>query len=224
MHQPNFLPWLGFFHKVARADFFVLLDDVQFGKGQVTNRVTLLISGEPRWLTCPVVTGGSGASAISDVELDSSRRWREKNVTAIRQNYGRHPYFEEVYSELGTLISCKESNLLQYNVSLIAAITHRLCLGDEKFRLGSALGVESHSTQRLVDLTKILRGSVYLTGGGAKGYQDDHLFENAGIAVEHQNFKTRPYSQRGSDNFVPGLSILDCLFNLGWEGTSEFLH
>jgi hypothetical protein len=223
MHQPNFLPWLGFFHKVARSDFFVLLDDVQFGKGQVTNRVRLLISGEPRWLTCPVVTSGRGASSISDVQLDSSRRWREKNVTAIRQSYGRHPYFEEVDGELGPLVSGRQSSLLEYNVSLIAAITQRLGLSDEKFRLGSALGVKSHATQRLVDGTTILGGSVYLTGGGSQGYQDDQLFENAGIAVEYQNFRTRPYPQKGMDNFVAGLSILDCLFNIGWEATTELL-
>jgi len=223
IHQPNFLPWLGFFNKVLQADVFVLLDDVQFVKGEVTNRVKLLISGEARWLTCPVLTSGSGSSNISEKQLDSSLRWREKNLMAIRQSYGRHPFFEQVIGALGPLLSDTEPSLVQYNFSLIAAISRGLGLGDEKFRLGSELGVESYSTQRLVDLTKIVGGSCYLTGGGAQGYQDDQLFENAGVAVEYQNFKARPYPQKGMENFVPGLSILDCLFNIGWDETTEYL-
>lgn len=223
MHQPNFLPWVGFFHKVASSDLFVLLDDVQFVKGEVTNRVKLLISGEVRWLTCPVLTSGSGSSNISEKQLDSSLRWREKNLTAIRQSYGRHPFFEEVIGALGPLLGQPESNLVQYNFSLIAAISRGLGLGDEKFCLSSDLGVKSYSTQRLVDLTKIVDGYVYLTGGGAQEYQDDQLFENAGIAIEYQNFQNRPYPQKGMDSFTPGLSILDCLFNIGWDETAEYL-
>lgn len=223
MHQPNFLPWLGFFHKIASSDLFVLLDDVQFVKGEVTNRVKTLISGEVRWLTCPVLTSGSGSSNISEKQLDPSLRWREKNLTAIRTSYGRHPFFEQVIGVLGPLLSDTEPSLVQYNFSLIAAISRGLGLGDAKFRLGSDLGVKSYSTQRLVDLTKIVDGYVYLTGGGAQEYQDDQLFENAGIAIEYQNFQNSPYPQKGMDSFAPGLSILDCLFNIGWDETAEYL-
>lgn len=223
MHQPNFLPWLGFFHKVASSDLFLLLDDVQYVKGEVTNRVKLLISGEVRWVTCPVLTSGSGFSNISEKRLDSSRGWREKNRTAIQRSYGRHPYFEEVSCVLGPLLSDTEPSLVQYNFSLIAAISRGLGLGDAKFRLSSELGVDSYSSKRLIDLTKIVGGAVYLAGGGAQAYQDDQLFENARIAVEYQNFKARPYPQKGMDSFVPGLSIIDCLFNIGWDEAAEYL-
>src|SRR3546814_3690829 len=53
IHQPNYLPWLGYFHKIARADVFVFLDDVQFSKNGYTNRVRILGDGAARWLTIP---------------------------------------------------------------------------------------------------------------------------------------------------------------------------
>lgn len=182
-----------------------------------------MISGESQWLTCPLEFPSGGSRIISEMKLMDGARWREKNLRKIQLNYGRHPFFEEVIRVLGPLISHTEPSLVKYNFSLIAAISRGLGLGNEKFCLSSDLGVKSYSTQRLVDLTKIVDGYVYLTGGGAQGYQDDQLFENAGIAIEYQNFQNRPYPQKGMDSFTPGLSILDCLFNIGWDETAEYL-
>jgi len=67
IHQPNFLPWLGYFDKLARADTFVLLDSVQFPKrnGTWMNRVKLLVGGEPGWITVPIVRAYHGLGGAS---------------------------------------------------------------------------------------------------------------------------------------------------------------
>ena len=54
MHQPNFIPWLGFFHKLAHADTFTLLDTVQFSDGSYTDRVGVRSTEGAKWLTVPV--------------------------------------------------------------------------------------------------------------------------------------------------------------------------
>lgn len=223
VHQPNFLPWLGFFHKARQSDVLVLLDDAQFSKGSVTNRVKLLISGEARWVTCPVLAGNSHFSLISETQLDLSLTWRKKNLRAIQTSYGRHPYFDEVMGVLGPLLRSPEPRLVDYNFPLIEAITKGLGLEDVVLRLASEQAVTSQSTQRLLDLVASCAGDIYLAGGGAGGYQEDALFRERGISVRYQSFQSYPYPQKGVADFVPGLSVLDCLFNVGWEGTIEVL-
>ena len=224
VHQPNFLPWLGFFDKARQSDVLALLDDAQFAKGSVTNRVKLLISGEARWVTCPVLASNGHFSLISETQLDLSLTWREKNLRAIQISYGRHPYFDEVMDVMRPLLSSPESSLVDYNVSLIEAISEGLGLDGVTLRLASDQAVTSKSTQRLVDLVVSCAGDIYLAGGGAAGYQEDALFHERGIYVRYQSFQARPYPQKGVTDFVPGLSVLDCLFNVGWEGTIEVLN
>ena len=73
IHQPNFLPWLGWFDKLARADVFVLLDHVQFprtSRGTYVNRVKLLVGGKDAWVTAPIVRASGSAQRIDEVRLD----------------------------------------------------------------------------------------------------------------------------------------------------------
>lgn len=45
IHQPEHLPWLGFFNKMANADEFVILDNVQYRKRYFQNRNKILVNG-----------------------------------------------------------------------------------------------------------------------------------------------------------------------------------
>ena len=82
IHQPNFLPWLGYFDKLARADVFVLLDDAQFPKkgGTWVNRARLLVSGRPDWVTVPVDRSYHGTRTIIEMQIDDARPWRRKLI------------------------------------------------------------------------------------------------------------------------------------------------
>ena len=60
-------------------------------------------------------------------------------------------------------------------------------------------------------------------GGGTAGYQEDEKFEAAGIHLAFQDFQHPQYPQRGSRDFVPGLSCLDALLQCGFEGTAALL-
>src|SRR5438552_142576 len=93
IHQPNFLPWLGFFAKMAGADACVLFDTAQFTKHSFQNRVEIKASAGRQWLTVPVRTGGRLGQRTREVEIQDGDRSRDKVLRTLRANYGRAPYF-----------------------------------------------------------------------------------------------------------------------------------
>lgn len=221
VHQPNFFPWLGFFDKIARAGAFVLLDDAQFQKtgGTWINRVKVLINGEGRWITAPVERAYHGVRDVKDIVLDASQPWRGTMLKTLETSYRRAPRFTEAMALLEPLIRNPERQLARYNGHAIIALLEALNLRGPKIHWASEFGVDATGTERLIGLIKALRGSVYLCGGGADGYQDDGAFARAEIVLQYQNFAHPTYAQHSTRTFVSGLSIIDALMNLGVAGT-----
>ena len=92
IHQPAYLPWLGYFDKIARADLFIWLDNVQFQKNSFQNRNKILTKDGPVWLTVPMRTSGVlYETPLKDVEIDNSKNWRVKHLSSIKMNYGKAP-------------------------------------------------------------------------------------------------------------------------------------
>jgi hypothetical protein len=226
IHQPNFLPWLGYFDKIGRADIFIVLDSVQLPKtgGSWANRVKLLVSGAPAWVTIPIVRGYHGTRTIADTELDSRAPWRAKVLKTVELNYRRAPQFEAVFPWLADLIANSAAKVAEYNVHAIQAITKALRIDAPKLVMASSLAVDGQSTALLVSMVRAVGGDAYLAGGGATGYQDDAMFTDAGLELRYQDFQHPVYRQFNSAEFVPGLSIVDALMNCGFEGTAELLR
>lgn len=225
IHQPNFLPWLGFFDKIARADTMVLLDSVQFPKkgGTWINRVQMLVGGKPSWVTAPVVRSYSGTRTILEMEFDESKPWRTKAVKTVQAAYGRAPEFDEVGESVIALIEDPSPCLAEYNVAAIRDLASRLGL-DTKIVRSSELEAGGSATDLLVAITREAGGGAYLAGGGAEGYQEDGRFAEAGIELVAQEFQHPKYPQPAAgEGFVPGLSFVDALMSLGFDGTRELL-
>src|SRR5216684_7456421 len=87
--QPGYLPWLGFFDQLRRADVFVYYDDVQFDKNGWRNRNRIKTGSGVQWLTVPVLHKGRGLPRICDVEIDNRTGWARKHITTITQAYAR---------------------------------------------------------------------------------------------------------------------------------------
>lgn len=191
IHQPNFLPWLGFFDKMARSDVFVLLDHVQFQKtgGTWTNRVKMEVGGAPRWVTVPVVRTQSGTLPITDVRIDDARPWRAKTLQTIRSSYGKAPRFGRIFPRLEALLEAPGDRLADLNIRGIEILAEELELSTSHVVRSSQLDVSGAGTDLLVDIGLAVKATTYLTGGGAAGYQDDSRFASAGIAVEYQEFR-----------------------------------
>ncbi len=201
-HQPNFLPWLGFFDKLAQSDRFVLLDAVQFprtSRGTYTNRVQLLIGGQPAWLTVPVVR--DGVQRIGDVRIDDRQPWRRKAVRSIEQSYAKAPGFAATMPLVRELLEHDTDRISELNERAIRRLApehaHKLVRQTE---LGDVPGA---ATDLLIGLVRAAGGDAYLSGDGADGYQEEPKYAAAGLGFRLQGFA---HPDTGGP---PGLSIVD---------------
>jgi hypothetical protein len=225
IHQPNFFPWLGYFDKIRRADVFIMLDDAQYQKtgGSWSNRVKVLINGEGRWLTAPVDRSFHGTRKVNEMVFSSKEDWRGKVMKTLVSAYKRAPCFDEAYSVIEPLVQNPEANVAEYNIHAIKALATELGHPVSSLARSSNLPTESTATERLIELTKSVGGDRYLCGGGAGGYQEDDAFQKAGVGLEYQNFVHPAYPQFGREDCVAGLSIVDVLMNLGFEGVRQLM-
>ncbi|HJZ73767.1 MAG TPA: WbqC family protein [Vicinamibacterales bacterium] len=224
IHQPNFFPWLGYFNKIAFADVFVILDNVQSQKtgGTWSNRVKMIVRGKPGWVTMPVDRSYHGVRLIREM-TSVPTRWRNDVLRIVESSYASSTHFSEVFPVLSELIRTPTDRVVEYNVAAVLALTERLRFDPKKLVLASSLDVDGTATDRLVSLVKAIDGTVYLAGGGSSGYQDDAAFTAAGLGVVDQGFRHPVYPQGGAAEFVPGLSIIDALMHCGFEDTRALL-
>jgi hypothetical protein len=225
IHQPNFLPWLGFFDKLVRSDVFVLLDSVQFPKkgGNWTNRVQILVDGAAHWMTLPVVRAYHGTRAILDMRIDESTDWQGAHLDLLQRSYQSASCFGEVFPLLQEAISYSADLLAEYNVHAIRTLCDALGVPTDKLRRSSELAVPGASNELLINITRAVGGSAYLTGSGALDYLDPPRFEEAGIELVHQSFQHPIYAQGPRGSFVPGLSVVDALMHCGRGGVRSVL-
>jgi hypothetical protein len=214
IHQPNYLPWPGFFAKAAHADVLVLYDTVQFEKRGYTNRVQIKASdGVVRWLTQPVISKGRYYQQVREVQFAEPDWWVDHSKT-LRLNYKRAPYFDQYFAGLEERLKSCGPDMTSCNESLIAWVCQLLDLPVRLLR-ASALAVASDDpTERLIRLVQAVDGDTYISGAGGFNYQDLHEFERAGISVLARRSAAPSYPQLWGE-FAPGLSIVDLLFNCG---------
>ena len=225
IHQPNFLPWLGFFDKLARADVFVLLDSVQFprtSKGTWINRVKLLVGGREQWVTVPIVRAEGSALPIAEVRIDDSQPWRKKLARTIELNYRRARAFDDVFPLVSELLATDVDRLAAFNEQNVRRLGEALELDPGKIVRSSDVAADGQSTELLIELTRAVGGTAYMPGGDAYRYQEDEKFAERGVELVPQEFVHPTYSQP-VDVFVPGLSVVDALMHCGFDGTRELL-
>src|SRR2546428_9938260 len=219
IHQPNYLPYLGFFHKIARADVMILYDTAQYSKNGFHNRNRIKTPRGAQWLTVPVKRRSS--MPLKEVEIKRSERWGYKHVKSVEANYHRAPWYSAYSDDLASILLRDWLRLVDLNIALIErisrwlAITPEVVLASELPPLPSGMD----TTEKVISLTKAVGGDTYLSGSGGRDYLVEGKFVD--IVLEFDNFFTKPYPQQFG-NFVPNLSVLDALMNCG-EGTEQFV-
>lgn len=215
VHQPNYLPWLGFFAKMAAVDTFIILDTAQFTKNSYQNRVNIKTPDGAQWLSQPVILADRAFKPTNEVSF-ADDAWGKKHLKSLQANYGRSKYFKEYFAQLSGFLDKPGPLLSELNLRLIdwaAKILNIKTIVRKASEFPSSLA----GTERLVELIRAVNGGFYLSGKGGTNYQDPALFEQAGIKLEVSEYNCRPYPQLWGD-FIPGLSVIDLIFNCGPDG------
>lgn len=224
IHQPDFAPYLGFFHRFLHADFYIALDHVQFVNGSRaawTHRDKIKTAQGVKWLTLSVKQAPRD-TAINQIELSTNTNWQQDNLRLLQQNYQRAPYYAELMPEIERLYARPCNLLRDFNLASIEMLMDMLdvrtpwvCSGDLR-----PVGTKN---ELLVDLLQKVSATHYLSGVGARDYFDPAPFARAGIEVIWQDF-THPVYQQQFGEFVPYLSALDVLFNHGIKASRDILR
>jgi WbqC-like protein family len=217
IHQPHYLPWLGYFAKWAAADLFVFLDTVQYEKNGWQNRNRIKTREGARWLTVPV--RARLGTPISDVLVDASQPWRARHFAAIASAYDGARGWARHRDELHALYGREWERLAPVAVAGAEWLARKLGVTTPT-RLASEIGLpdglQADATGRLVALCRAVGADTYLAGRDGAVYMDMAQFAAAGIAVETQQYEHPVYAQEHGE-FVPSLSAVDLLLNHGDE-------
>ncbi len=211
IHQPQYLPWIGYFDKLDRADVFVLLDNVQYKKNEWQNRNRIRTSQGWQWVTVPVLY--KYPEKISDVKVNNTVEWRRKHLNALICNYSKAPFFKEYRCFFEETFSGEWEHLVDINVHIIRYLNKALGINKE-IVLASRLVLREEPTERLVDICRYVKADTYLSGRDGAKYMNLDTFSRANIRVAFQDFHHPIYSQLHKP-FEPFMSIVDLLFNHG---------
>ena len=210
-HQPNYLPWLGFFDKIRRSDIFIIEDTVQFERQGFTNRNRILTVDGVRWLSVPIEHENKSLP-INKVKIanKSEPDWGHRHWLTIKHSYAKAPYFWKYADFFEDTYTRKWNLLIDLNMYLIHSIMGFLKI-DKPLVLASTLGVKGKKTELIVAQCKKVGADIQLAGEGCKNYIDKDLFQKEGIQLVFQGFQQPTYKQVDG-GFTPNLSIVDYLF------------
>ena len=215
IHQPNYLPWAGYFYKMIRCDDFIFGDTVPMSKPSFTSRNRIKAKEGAVWLSVPC-SRVVGETLIKDVKC-ADDWWRPKHLRKIEESYNMTPYFKDYMPRLKEIICSDETRLAALNIQLIKQIVEWLDISCT-FHVASELGHIRNQNDSIVDLVTRVGGDTYLSGFGGAHYQNADELKKANIDLVYYDFRPPVYPQLWGD-FEAGLSVMDLLFNCGPDST-----
>jgi hypothetical protein len=212
IHQPEHMPWLGFFHKLNMADVYVVLDDVQYRKNYFQNRNKIRTANGQCWLSVPAKY--KFGQHIKDVIIDNSNeRWKRKYWESINLSYKKARFFNQYSEAIKSILDREWIYVSELNQRLILKCIEFLGINSVIFK-SSELNVEGSGSTLILNICKKLKAEVYISGISGKDYLNILDFEEAAIDVIFQEFHHPIYNQLYKP-FIPGMSVIDLLFNYG---------
>jgi len=213
IHQPEHLPWLGFYDKIDQCDMFILLDNVPFSKDYFQNRNKIRVSDGWSWLTVPVYTKGKYGQLINEVKIVNTQPWSRKCWKSIDAAYKRSPFWGEYSAFFKELYETRWVYLSDLNIKIIDFIIS--CFGiDVTIELASDLGVEGTKSDLILNICKKVGATEYFSGKYGESYLSESSFNLEGIKITYQQYSHPKYLQQYSP-FIPNMSAIDLLFTYG---------
>jgi hypothetical protein len=216
IHQPNYLPYLGFFEKAHQSDIFILYDTTQFKKNDWQNRNKICTPTGWQWISLPVLH--DFGQKINEVKIKDPERSLDKNWRTIQTNYGKAPYFKKYADVYKEIYSLKTEKLNELNCNIIIKTAEILGIKTNFIRSSELPQINSTSTAALIELSKSVGADTYISGAEGKNYIDMDLWNNSGLIIKFQNFIHPVYRQYNNPEFQSHMCVLDLIFNYGDEG------
>jgi hypothetical protein len=211
INQPAYLPWLGYFQRIAASDLHIVLDHVQFEKNSFVNRNKIRTKEGSVWLTVPVSTKGKfGELSIATLEFAPNQPWQKKHWTSIKQTYSKAPHFPRYAPAYEALYEQEWPSFAPMVMVFLRQHLQDLSINTPLVR-SSEMAVEGMKSDLVLNLCRATGATTYFSGALGRNYIDEATFHGAGIKVQYQNYQHPVYAQAFPD-FVPYMSVLDLLF------------
>lgn len=211
IHQPEHLPWLGFFHKLNMADTYVILDNVQFRKNYFQNRNKIRTFDGCIWITVPV--SRLLDTRIMDVTIFRESRWKKKWLDSVSFSYKKAPYFGRYYKEIELAVNREFEKLAELNIALIRILCKFFGI-KAQLLLASSISPEGTGSDLILDICRKVGAKQYISGVSGREYLTLDQFKQNGIDVIFQDFH-HPIYKQVYEPFMPCMSAADLLFNHG---------
>ena len=227
IHQPEHLPWLGLFNKIAKAETFVLLDTVQFEKNYFQNRNRIMgTSGEPQWIGIPVNTKNHEENTIRTTKIQivgNTKNWKKEYLRTINYCYSKYPFFHDVFPLVEESINIETEYFADINIAMIKRFCDALNIHPEYIRSSEIDYGGGFKSDLNLNITKAVGGDAYISGPSGRDYLDLQSFEDAGIKVVFNDYDHPVYPQRRSKEFISHLSALDLFMNVGFAEAKKII-
>tara|TARA_Y100000739_G_C20577838_1_gene451197 strand:+ start:756 stop:1463 length:708 start_codon:yes stop_codon:yes gene_type:complete len=218
VHQPNLIPWIGYFIKWALADQFVYLDDVQLSVGNsVTKRVSAKFKNEDIWLNLRTKKS-QFQKKINETYLKEDIKWRDDLKNNLLRSYSNYKYFEEIYYPLIDIIDNQEIIFVSdFNIKINDLISNNLKL--KSALKSSSMKIKTTSTERIRDIGKYIKGDIYISGFGGQNYQKEEIYNDANIDLKY-------FISQKEIKFIDDISvtIFEHISKLGFKKVSEIIY
>ncbi|MBT7650070.1 MAG: WbqC family protein [Opitutae bacterium] len=226
IHQPDFWPWAGLFNKIACSDKFVVFDCVQAPRGKSwLTRNRILLNGNPLWLTLPILR--SANQKINEVKINREVNYKTKHLGTIKQAYARAEYFKEIFAFVENLYAEDYENASSFSLQIIKAICVKLKIDTEFIGVSEIISDDELSrlsgNSLILEICKKGGANDYLSGMGCLDFIQPDKFKEEGISFKFQKLLHLEYRQQIATVFQPNMSVLDILFNLGFEQSADII-
>lgn len=215
IHQPDYIPWLGLYYKMAHSDVFVYLDDAQYSN-EADHNVNKIKTPQGEFKLKVPVEQHLG-DLILNVRTKDELRWKEKHLKTIKMNYSKAPFFDEIFPGFEKVIIEHQGSIADLNI----AINQFICDGfgiKTKIMRSSEMNITSVREERVIDITLKAGGDEYLSGNGARAYQTEEHFTEHGLKLTYLDYKPIEYKQVWPKvGFLPYMSAIDYIFNCGFD-------